>query len=105
MTGSKFPTKDGIVYLHLFSGTHRIAYVNEGYFDSYGSPPHKMLSDFVIKNGKCIFPENEAIGKNGYCAVYCSYNFYLIKKTKKNVLIQLFYFYSIINKDNSKNKT
>ena len=43
---SELSTKDGIVDLHLNSGTFCIAYVRENYFDSYGCPSSKKLIEF-----------------------------------------------------------
>ena len=47
LRNSKFTTKDGIVNFHPTKSTHWVAYMNENYFDSYGSPPTKVSLDFM----------------------------------------------------------
>ena len=56
MRDSKCTTKDGIVNIHLTKDTLWAAYINENYFDPYGWPPNKLLTEFINKlNTKCVF--------------------------------------------------
>ena len=61
---SLFSADVGIVNLHPTKGTHRVCYINENYFDSYGCSLPKKLSKFIIKrNGYCLYSEYQ-IQKN-----------------------------------------
>ena len=58
-----FSTDIGIVSLHLPKRTHWFGYVNENYFDSYGSVCPKKLSKFIIKrNGFRLYSEYKLPG-------------------------------------------
>ena len=51
-----FESDIGIVNLHPSKGTHWVCYINENYFDSYGSSPPKKLSKFIIKRNRyCLY--------------------------------------------------
>ena len=53
----------GVVTLHSSKRTHRVSYINEVYFDSYGCGPSYRLSKYKIKpNGHCLFSENNLQG-------------------------------------------
>ena len=53
-----FSSDVGTVNLNLSKGTHRVLYINEKYFDSYGCVCPKKLSRFKIKrNGHCLYSE------------------------------------------------
>ena len=43
----------GIVKVHPYKGTHRVAYINENYFDSIGCAPPKNFLKF-LQNEKDI---------------------------------------------------
>ena len=67
-----FSTDVGIVNLHPSKGTHWVCYINENYFDSYGCTPPKKLSSFIIKrNGYCLYSEYQIQKNCGFCARYC----------------------------------
>ena len=70
-----FSSDIGLVNLHPSKGTHRVCYINESYFDSYGCTPPQNLSNFNIKgNGYCLCSEYKIHGltseRNSYCAIY-----------------------------------
>ena len=54
MTENKFTTKHGSANLHSIEGTHRIAYLNEFYFDAFGCPPPE-LSNFINERQGNVF--------------------------------------------------
>ena len=75
-----FLSNIGIVTLHPSKGTHWVCYINENYFDNYGSVPPKKLSEFIIKrNGYCLYSENQIQKNDSFCASYCFYIIYLTK--------------------------
>ena len=75
-----FSSDIGIVNLHPFRGTHWILYIHECYFDSYGCPPPKKLSKFIIKrNRHCLYSEYQIQKNESFCASYCLYIIYLKK--------------------------
>ena len=55
---SELSKKDGIVDLHLTSGTFCIAYLREKLFDSFVCPSPKKLTKFNNnRNGNCVLWE------------------------------------------------
>ena len=50
-----FPSDIGLVNLHPSKGTHRVCYIKENYFDSYGCVPPRKLSRFIIKRNSHCF--------------------------------------------------
>ena len=52
-----------IASLHPSKETHRVAYINESFFDSYGFVCPKKLSKFILKrNGFCLYSEYKIQG-------------------------------------------
>ena len=47
MRDDKFTTTAGVVNLHPTKGTHWVMFVNEFYFDSYGSPLPVNISNHI----------------------------------------------------------
>ena len=75
-----FESDIGIVNLHPSKGSHCISYIDENYFDSYGCPPPKRLSKFIIKrNGYCLYSEYQIQKNDSFCANYYLYIIYLTK--------------------------
>ena len=75
-----FQTDVRIVNLQPSKGTHCVCYINENYFDSYGSSPPKKLSKFIIKrNSYCLYSEYQIQKNDSFCASYCIYIIYLTK--------------------------
>ena len=75
-----FKSDIGIVNLHKSIGTHRVCYINENYFASYGCVCPKKLSKFIIKrNGYCLYLEHQIQKNDNFCASYCLYIIYLTK--------------------------
>ena len=73
-----FSSDIGIVNLHPTKGTHWVCYISENYFDSYGCSPPRKLSTFIIKrNGHCLFSEYQIQKNDSFCASYCLYLIYL----------------------------
>ena len=59
--------------IHPTKRKHRVAYMNEIYFHSYGCGPPQKLSKFIIKrNGHCLYSEYKMEGltcqRDSYCA-------------------------------------
>ena len=85
----------GIVNMHPSRGTHWVLYVDENYFDSYGCPPPKKLSKFIIKrNGHCLYSEYQNKKTDSYCALYCLYILHLTKVLGidfKSAVLNLYY--------------
>ena len=51
-----FSSDIGIVNLHPPKATHWILYIQESYFDSYGSTPPKKLPKVITKRkGHCLY--------------------------------------------------
>ena len=74
---SPFESELGIVKLHPSRGTHWVVYINHYYFDSYGSPPFKKLSNFIkSKHRKCIYFEYRVQENDSVCASYVLYVIY-----------------------------
>ena len=90
-----FSSDIGIVNLHPSKGTHWVCYINENYFDSYGSICPKKLSKFIIKgNGYCIYSEYQIQKNDSFCASYCLYIIYLTKVLEidfKSAVLNLYY--------------
>ena len=64
-----FESDIGIVNLHPSKGSHWVCYINENYFDSYGTICPKKLAKFTIKrNGYCLFSEYQIQKNDSYCA-------------------------------------
>ena len=84
-----------IVNLHPLKGTHWVCYINENYFDSYGSSPPKKLSKFYIKRKRyCLYSEHQIQKIDSFCASYCLYIIYLTKMIGidfKSAVFNLFY--------------
>ena len=77
-------TDVGIVNLHPSKGTHRVCYISENYFDSYGcSPPNKVSKLIIKRYGYCLYSEYKIQGlrnkTDSYCASYCLYIICLTK--------------------------
>ena len=54
----QFSSDIGIVNLHSSKGSNWVCYINESYFDSYGSSPPKKQTKFIMKqNGFCLYSE------------------------------------------------
>ena len=69
-----------IVNSHSTKGTRWVAYSNQNHFDSYGSSPPQKLCSFIIKrNGYCLYSEYKIQGLDFYCAAYCSIKIYFTK--------------------------
>ena len=94
-----FSSDIGIVNLHPSKGTHWVLYSHEGYFDSYGVTPPKILSKFIIKRyGRCLYSEYKKQGltnkRDSYCASYVLYTLYLTKVLGvdfKSAVLNLYY--------------
>ena len=94
-----FSTDIGIVNLHPSKGTLWVCYINENYFDSYGSLPPEKLSKYIIKrNGYCLYSEYKIQGltnkQDSYCASYCVNVIYLTKvlgNDFKSAVLNLYY--------------
>ena len=90
-----FESDIGIVNLHPSRGSHWVSYINENYFDSYGCPPPKKLSKFIIKrNGLCFYSEYQVQKSDSFCASYCLYILYLTKVLGidfKSAVLNLYY--------------
>ena len=70
----------GIVNLHPLKGNHRVCFIKENYFDSFGCVCPKKLSKFIIKrNGYCLYSEDQIQKNDSFCATYCLYIIYLTK--------------------------
>ena len=54
MRDDKFTTTSGIVNTHPSVGTHRVMFINEFYFDSYGCPPPTNIMNHIEKGIKRI---------------------------------------------------
>ena len=66
-----FSTDIGVVNLHPSKGSHWVCYLNENYFDSYGSVCPKKLSKFIIKqNGYCLYSEYQIQKKIVFVQVF-----------------------------------
>ena len=75
-----FSSDIGIVNLHPSKGTHWVCYINEKYFDSYGSVCPEKLSNFIIKGNRyCLYSEYQIQKNDSFCANYCLYIIYLTK--------------------------
>ena len=73
-------TDIGIVNLHPSKGNHWVCYINENFFDSYGSVCLKKLSKFIIKrNEYCLYSEYQIQKNDSFCASYSLYIIYLTK--------------------------
>ena len=85
----------GVVNLHPFRGSLWVCYLNENYFDSYGCPPPKKLSKFIIKRfGYCLYSEYQIQKNDNFCASYCLYMLYLTKVLGidfKSAVLNLYY--------------
>ena len=90
-----FESDIGIVNLHPSKGTHRVCYINENYFDSYGCVCPKRLSKFILKrNGYCLYSEYQIQKNDSFCASYCLYIVYLTKVLGivfKSAVLNLYY--------------
>ena len=90
-----FKSDIGIVNLHPSKGSHRVCYLNENYFDSYGVTCPKKLSKFIIKrNGFCLYSEYQIQKNDSFCASYCLYIIYLTKILGfdfKSAVLNLYY--------------
>ena len=90
-----FKSDIAIVNLHPSKGTHWVCYINENYFDSYGSVCPKKLSKFIIKrNGYCLYSEYQIQKNDSLCASYCLYIIYLTKVLCvdfKSAVLNLYY--------------
>ena len=90
-----FESDIGIINLHPSKGTHRVCYINENYFDSYGCVSPKKLSKFIIKQkGYCLYSEYQIEKNDSYCASYCLYIIYLTKVLGfdfKSAVLNLYY--------------
>ena len=90
-----FKSDIGIVNLHPSKGTHWVCYFNENYFDSYGCPPPKKLSKFIIKrNGYCLYFQYQTQKNVSFCASYCLYIIYLTNIVGidfKSAVLNLYY--------------
>ena len=67
------PSDVGMVNLQPTKKTHRVAYTNENFFDSYSCSPPQKLSGFIInQNGFCLHSEYNIHGltskKYSFCA-------------------------------------
>ena len=75
-----FESDIGIANLHPIRGSHWVSYIHECYFDSYGCPPPKKLSKYIIKrNGYCLYSEYQIQKTDSFCGSYCLYILYLTK--------------------------
>ena len=90
-----FKSDIGIVNLHPLKGTHWVCYINETYFDSYGSVCPKKLSKFIIKrHGHCLYSEYQVQKNDGFCASFCLHILYLTKVLGmdfKSAVLNLYY--------------
>ena len=95
LTDGQFSTDIGIVNLHLSKATHWICYINGNYFDSYGFPPPKKLSKFIIKRNRfCLYSEYQIQKYDSFCASYCLYIIYLTKVLEidfESAVLNLYY--------------
>ena len=67
-----FSTDIGNVNWRHSKGTHRVADINESFFDSSGCICPKKLSKFIIKrNGYCLYSEYQIQKKFSFCGSYC----------------------------------
>ena len=70
-----FESDIGIVNLHPSKGTHWVVYINEHYFDSYGSAPPKKLSKFIIKRNEfCLYSEYQIQKEIIFVQVFVMYD-------------------------------
>lgn len=95
MRDDKITTKTGIVNLHPNKGTHWVLYINNYYFDSYGSPPPEKLQEQLPKPiiYSTYFIQREE--NDNRCASYCLYILYQILVNKisfENSVLKLYYF-------------
>ena len=82
-------TPSGIVNLHPTKGTHWVMFVDEFYFDSYGSPPPLNIMNFI---NNCFHSEYHIQKNDCYCAAYCLYVLYLTNLIGfKNAVLSLCY--------------
>ena len=89
MRDDKFTTTSGIFNLHPTKGTHWVMFVNEFYFDSYGSPPPTNILNHIKKG---IYSEYQIQTDDSYCAAYCLYVLYLTNIIGfKNAVLNLYY--------------
>ena len=82
-------------------GTHWTFYVTGNHSDSYGCPPPKLLSNFVIKkNSKSIFFSFCYTISDSCCSVYCFiyYKFNEIYKNGFQISCITFFQYQILTK-------
>ena len=90
-----FESDIAIVNLHPSKGTHWVCYINETYFDSYGTVCPKKLSKFIIKrNGYCLYSEYRIQKNDSFCASNCLYIIYLTKSLSidfKSAVLNLYY--------------
>ena len=94
-----FEVDIGIVNLHPSKGTHRVAYINENYFNSHRCVCPKELSRFTIKrNGHCLISEYKIQGltseRDFYCAACCLYMIYfteVLRTDSKSPVLNLYY--------------
>ena len=71
MKNNKLSKKESLANLHLFRGTHRVAYTKEGYYGSYGCPPPNLFFDFLVKrNGNRVYSEKKIQDFDKYCTAY-----------------------------------
>ena len=59
LTDGPFQPDEGIVNLHPTKGTHWVVYMNENFFDSYGSVCPKKLSKFNTKRNGSGYIQNK----------------------------------------------
>ena len=90
-----FSSEMGIVNLQPSKGTHWVLYIDESYFDSYGTTPPEKLSKFFIKrNGYCLKSEYQIQRNDSFCASYCLYIIYSTKVLGidfKTAVLNLYY--------------
>ena len=84
-----FSSDIGIVKLHPSKRSHRMCYINENYFDSYGCVCPEKLSKFNMKQYRhCLYSEYKIQGlsskRDSYRAKYCLYKNYLKKRIGMN---------------------
>ena len=76
MRDAKFTTDSGIVNLHPTKGTHRVLFVTEFYFDSYGCPPPTI----ILNHKKTVSIQNIIFRKMIVIVPRIVYMFYISHK-------------------------
>ena len=75
MRDDTFCTKSGAVNLRQSKGTHWVMFINEYYFDSYGYPPPRLITNHINKGNI----QNNKLGKMMAIVRRIAYTLYTVQ--------------------------